>query len=60
MAPRARGGKRKQGKRKGYKKGGLHTKGKGNRVNDIASVSETFLFDAMSMNVIYADYGCLS
>lgn len=37
---------------------GLHTKGKGSRVNDIASVSETFMFDDMGMNIIYADYGC--
>lgn len=37
---------------------GLTTKGKGSRVNDVASVSETFLFEKMSLNTIYADYGC--
>lgn len=37
---------------------GLTTKGKGSRVNDVAAVSETYRFDAMALNVIYADYGC--
>ena len=37
---------------------GLQTKGKGSRVNDVAAVSETFMFSDMNMNTIYADYGC--
>jgi len=37
---------------------GLTTKGKGSRVNDIAAVSETFRFEPVALNVIYADYGC--
>ena len=40
------------------RRGGLRTKGKGSRVNDIAAVSETFMFSEMGLNTIYADYGC--
>lgn len=52
-----RGGKRVAPKR-APRRGGLRTKGKGNRVNDIAAVSETFMFSDMALNTIYADYGC--
>lgn len=56
-----------RGKRAGAKRGprrplrrklGLRTKGKGSRVNDIASASETFMFSDMAIGTIYADYGC--
>lgn len=50
-------GRRTQKPRR-MRKGGLTTKGKGNRVNDIAAVSETFSFESMGMNTVYADYGC--
>lgn len=57
----AKGGKRggnRGGRRSKMRKGGLTTKGKGNRVNDVAAVSETFMFNDMALNTIYADYGC--
>jgi len=48
----------KASKPRARKTGGLTTKGKGSRVNDVAAVSETFVFNNMGMNTIYADYGC--
>lgn len=59
MAPLRRGRRalRKRAPKRVLKRG-LHTKGKGNRVNDVAAVSETFMFSDMAMNTIYADYGC--
>lgn len=37
---------------------GLTTKGKGSRVNDVASLSETFQFIDGKMDVVYYDYTC--
>lgn len=48
--------KRANKKRNVRSRGGLTTKGKGRRVNDIAAVSETFAFNPTSFNTIYADY----
>lgn len=39
-------------------RGGMTTKGKGSHVNDVAGVSETFLFNPTSMETIYLDYSC--
>ena len=50
--------RRPRGPARRGRKTGLTTKGKGSRVNDIAAVSETFMFSDMNMNTIYADYGC--
>lgn len=48
---------KKNMRRKGHR-GGLSTKGKGRRVNDIAAVSETFPFNVTSSGTIFADYTC--
>lgn len=40
------------------RRGGLRTKGKGNHVNDVAAVSETFSFNPGGMDTIYWDYTC--
>lgn len=56
-APRAKRSKR-VGRGMRRPRRGLTTKGKGNRVNDVAAVSETFMFSDMAIGTIYADYGC--
>lgn len=49
---------KKNMRRKGHR-GGLSTKGKGRRVNDIAAVSETFAFNPTTVSgTIFADYSC--
>lgn len=48
--------KRANKRRNVRSRGGLTTKGKGRRVNDIAAVSETFSFNPTQFNTIYADY----
>ena len=53
-----RGAAKRAPRRPLRRRGGLRTKGKGNRVNDVAAVSETFMFSDMAIGTIYADYGC--
>lgn len=56
---KARGAKQSaRGAKSTMRKHGLTTGGKGSRVNDVAAVSETYMFNPTQMDVIYFDYGC--